>query len=426
MTLARAILADKTGSPVQAGDTVEVDVDLLMAHDGTFPLGLRDIEEQGIAAFDPGRLLLVCDHFSPPATVERADIQKLMIDYARDHDIPLALGSGICHQLLLEHPLVLPGSVVIGADSHTVTAGALGAFATGVGTTDYVEVMRTGRIWLKVPASIKIVLTGRLRPHVMGKDVALEVLRLLGSDGAIYKSLEFFDHTGGGAGGCAVAEIGGAIGLDGRAAIANMSVETGAKCGLFNPDALLWDHLSRERGQAGPWKEYAVDDDGYERILEIDCGALDSLLVAPHDPGNVVEIARHQGRAVSQVFIGSCTAGRLEDLRVAARILKDRSVHPHTKVVVIPASRRVFLQAMEKGYIQDLVAAGAMLSNPSCGPCCNIDKGLLAAGEVCVSTSNRNFQGRMGSPKSDVYLASPATAAATALHGRITSPDGYL
>lgn len=413
MTLAGAILSAKADRAVVPGDTVEAAVDLLMGHDGTFPLGLAEIEADAIDAFDPARMLLVCDHFAPPATVERAYIQKLQIDYARRAGIPLALGSGICHQLLLEHPLALPGRVIIGADSHTVTAGALGALATGVGTTDFVTAMATGRLWLRVPQAVKIVLTGRLAPHVMGKDIALEVLRRFGSDGCIYKSLEFFDRT----------ETG--LAMDHRAAVSNMSVETGAKCGIWNPDAALRDFLAR-RGQDFPLPAFDTADDGYEQVVTIDCAALPALLAAPHDPGNVDTVARYAGTPVDQVFIGSCTAGRLEDLRVAAAILHGRCVAPHVKVVVIPGSTAVFLEAIRLGYVQDLLAAGAVVSNPSCGPCCNIDKGLLAPGEVCLSTSNRNFPGRMGALDSFVYLASPATAAVTALMGAITDPAGML
>jgi 3-isopropylmalate dehydratase large subunit len=413
MTLAGAILSAKAGRAVWPGDTVDAAVDLLMGHDGTFPLGIAEIEREGLAAFDPARMLLVCDHFAPPATVERAAIQKLQIDYAKRCGIPLALGSGICHQLLLEHPLALPGRVILGADSHTVTAGALGALATGLGTTDFVEAMTTGRLWLRVPAAVKIVLSGRLAPHVMGKDIALEVLRRFGSDGCIYKSLEFFDNTEDG------------LAMDHRAAVANMSVETGAKCGIWSPDAILRDYLAR-RGQPGPYPAPAVAEADYEQATSIDCATLPSLVAAPHDPGNVHPVDRFAGTPVQQVFLGSCTAGRLEDLRVAAAILRGRTIAPHLKMIVIPGSTAVFLEAIRQGYIQDLLAAGAMVSNPSCGPCCNIDKGLLAPGEVCLSTSNRNFPGRMGALDSEVYLASPATAAATALRGVITDPARYL
>lgn len=411
MTLVGSILSAKAGRPVAPGDTVEAAVDLLMGHDGTFPLGLDEIEAEGIVAFDPARIFLVCDHFSPPATVERAQIQKLQIDYARRAGLPLALGTGICHQLLLEHPLVLPGRVVIGADSHTVTAGALGALATGVGTTDFVTAMATGRLWLRVPEAVQIVLTGRLAPHVMGKDIALEVLRRFGSDGCIYKSLEFFDRTDTG------------LTMDSRAAVSNMSVETGAKCGIWCPDPILADALAA-RGQDLALPDFDTAAAGYERVVTIDCSTLPALVAAPHDPGNVDTVARHAGTPVTQVFIGSCTAGRLEDLRVAAAILGGRRVAPHVKVIVIPGSTAVFREAIRRGYVEALLAAGAVVSNPSCGPCCNIDKGLLAPGEVCLSTSNRNFPGRMGALDSSVYLASPATAAATALTGVITDPAG--
>lgn len=411
MSLAAQILARKAGREVRPGEVVEVSVDLCMGHDGTASLVVDEMNASGCELAAPDTLLLVCDHFSPPATQERAAIQKKLIDFAQKRGLPLALNRGICHQLILEDSRCRPGCVVIGADSHTVTGGAVGALATGVGATDFMRVLQTGCIWLRVPEALRIVFVGRIEWPVTGRDLMLEVLRRLGSDGAIYKSLEFYDET----------ETG--ISMDQRAALSNMSVETGAKCGVFVPDCTTSAFL---RDRDGGWDaRFGFGRPGpgaYVDEIQIDCSRLESLVAAPSDPGNVHPVVDFAGTKVDQVFIGSCSCGRLEDLAETARLLAGRQVHPRVKVIVIPASQSIFLDAMERGYIADIIRAGATVSNPSCGPCCAIDKGTLSAGEVCVSTSNRNFPGRMGHLESKVFLASVPVAVAAALTGSIRNP----
>ncbi len=412
-TLVQTIFSNKTGVPVEVNAIYDIDVDVLMGHDGTATLGIAQFEKEKATPWNPANVLLVGDHFSPPATIERAEIQNKMIRWAEAHGFPLAIQEGICHQLLLEHPGVLPGGIVIGADSHTVTSGAVGAFATGVGTTDFLQVLRTGKIWLKVPPAFKFVFKGTMPDHLLGKDLALEILRLLGNDGAIYKSLEFFDETENG------------ISMAGRATLSNMSVEAGAKCGIFCPDAAAYDYVEAKLGKPVERVDY-TGVGGYEKEFVINCHSLKPLVAAPHDPGNVKTVKEVEGTAVTQVFIGSCTAGRLEDLQVTARVFAGKKIAPYVKVIVIPGSQKVFLEAMEKGYISTIAGAGALIGNPSCGPCCNIDKGLIGEGEVCLSTSNRNFRGRMGSLDSEVYLASTLTAAVSALTGKITDPTDHI
>ncbi|TVM19202.1 3-isopropylmalate dehydratase [Oceanidesulfovibrio indonesiensis] len=411
MSLAAQILAHKAGREVSVGEVVEVCVDLCMGHDGTASLVVDEMDASGCEIAAPETLLLVCDHFSPPATQERAAIQKKLIDFAEKRCLPIALNRGICHQLILEDSRCVPGGVVIGADSHTVTGGAVGALATGVGATDFMRVLQTGSIWLRVPEAIRIVFTGRLDWPITGRDLMLEVLRHLGSDGAIYKSLEFFDETEAG------------ISMDQRAALSNMSVETGAKCGIFVPDCTTNAFLRDRDGgyeSNGLFEKPGVD--AYENEIRINCDALEPLVAAPADPGNVHPVVDFAGTKVDQVFIGSCSCGRLEDLAETARLLAGRQVHPRVKVIVIPASQSIFLDAIERGCIAEIIRAGAAVSNPSCGPCCAIDKGALSAGEVCVSTSNRNFPGRMGHPDSHVFLASVPVAVAAALAGEIRDP----
>lgn len=392
------------GSP--AGSFVYRDVDLLMGHDGTASLIVDRFNKTGFAPWDPEKVLIVCDHFAPPATVERANIQNHLLRFTEQHRLPLEFYTGICHQLLLEHPKVSPGSLVIGADSHTTTAGAVGALATGVGATDFMNTLASGRIWLKIPHTVRVDLKGTLTAHIQGKDVVLHLLGLLGADGALYKCLEFHDLTDNG------------LPMDSRAAICNMAVDLGAKFGMFVPDEITRDYLEGHGREFRNLKPAL--DAKYELILRINLDALEPLICTPE--GAVVPVATCSDTPVSQVFMGSCTAGRLEDLASIADTLSGKQVHPTTKTIVIPGSRAVFMEAMREGHIQAISEAGAVIGNPSCGPCCNIDKGVAGDADVCLSTSNRNYPGRMGSLQSRTYLASSLTAAATALTGRITDP----
>lgn len=385
-------------------------VDLLMGHDGTASLVIDKFVRQGGTVWDASKVVIVFDHFAPPATIERANIQNKLIRFAKEHSLPFKLYEGICHQLLLEDARVAPGQLVIGADSHTTTAGAVGAFATGVGATDFLNVLQTGQIWLRVPKTIKVELVGAMPAFLQGKDVVLALLRSLGADGANYRCLEFHDMTDEG------------ISMDNRATICNMAVDLGAKFGLFVPDQITRDYV-RQRG--GEFLQLQADTNAdYESVERIDLSSLEPLLSSPG--GKVEAVREHSGVQVTQVFMGSCTAGRLEDLAAIARMLAGRKIYSGIKVIVIPGSQAVFSAALEQGYINAITAAGAVLGNASCGPCCNIDKGVAGDDEVSLSTSNRNYPGRMGSLLSQTYLASSVTAAATALTGRITDPREFL
>jgi 3-isopropylmalate/(R)-2-methylmalate dehydratase large subunit len=392
----------------RAGDFVDVPVDLLMGHDGTASLVVDRFRAEKLSIWDASKVLLVFDHFAPPATIERADIQNKLLAFAREYRLPVELFQGICHQLLIEHPKVVPGAVVIGADSHTTTAGCLGALATGVGATDFLNVLSSGRIWLRVPKTIRVVLRGSLPEHIDGKDIALELLRLLGPDGALYKCIEFHDRTT------------PPLTLDYRATLCNLAVDLGAKFGIFIPDEVTSAALKRN-GAETTVLPFDIEDRDCEKLIELDVSRLSPLLLAPD--GRVEPVAAHAGRPVTQVFIGSCTAGRLSDLRAAAEIFGRHPGKLQIKCIVIPGSAAVAVEAMAAGYIQTCVRIGAAVGNPSCGPCCNIDKGVVGNNEVCLSTSNRNFRGRMGAASAEVYLVSSRTAAVSAIHGVVTDPQ---
>jgi 3-isopropylmalate/(R)-2-methylmalate dehydratase large subunit len=364
--------------------------------------------------WDKDKILVTLDHFAPPSTVERANIVKDVLSFIEDQGITnCRTYEGICHQLLVEGSWVGPGMVVLGADSHTTTAGALGCLATGMGSTDILYTLVTGRSWLRPPEAVRVDLTGDLPPYVTGKDIALALLGGSGEGGFLYKALEFYDSNG-------------AIPMDDRFAICNMVVEGGAKNGLFNPDEITWGYLEKRdgNGRRFPWSLHG--EARYEEAIEIDLSYLRPNLALPHSPARVVDVTEAHGEHIQQVFIGSCTGGRLRDLEATAHILRGRRVAPGMRLLVVPASQQIYQEAIEKGYIQAIVEAGGVILNPSCGPCGGIDKGMLGAGERCLSTSNRNFQGRMGDPSSLVYLASPLTAAATAVRGEITDPREML
>jgi len=344
--------------------------------------------------------------------VERANIQNRLLDFVRDQNLPLALYQGICHQLLAEHPRVAPGRVIVGADSHTVTAGALGCFATGVGSSDFLTALTTGRLWFRVPATIAVRLRGRVPAYIQGKDVMLALARILGDDGAVYRCLEFHDETENG------------LTMDSRLTISNMSVELGAKAGIFVPDQITEAYVRAKHAEWNP----IVPDGGavYERTVTLDLTDLEPLVALPHGFECIVPARQLADVPVTQVFIGSCTGGRLEDIASAAVVLKRHPIKPYMKMIVIPASNSVAQAAMAEGYIQACMASGAVVANSSCGPCAAIDKGIVGDGEVCLSTASRNFQGRMGALGSDVYVCSSLTATASAVHGRITDPREVL
>ena len=392
----------------EAGTTVEPEIDLLMGHDATTALVIDSFDQRGLRVYDPSRVLIVFDHFAPPPSVEWANILNKTLGFVRKHELPHLLFKGICHQLLAEHPKVLPGKIVIGADSHTVTAGALGCFATGVGSTDFLSALTKGRLWLRVPTTIRVLLRGRMPAYIQGKDVILALLARLGDDGACYRCLEFHDETENG------------ISMDNRLSISNMSVELGAKAAIFVPDAITKRYVL-EKG--GNWEPVLSDNTArYEATVLLDIGSLEPLVALPHGFTRIVPVKEVGAVRVSQVFIGSCTGGRPEDLAAAATIFRGNQVAPFVRAIVIPSSVQILQQAMTAGDIQTCIAAGATVSNPSCGPCGAIDKGILGEDDVCISTSSRNFQGRMGALGAAVYLSSTLTAATSALRGLITDP----
>jgi 3-isopropylmalate/(R)-2-methylmalate dehydratase large subunit len=390
-----------------------VRIDALLGHDATTALLIDEFERRQLTVWDRDRVLLTNDHFSPPATIERADISNKFLCFARERKITnLMLDRGICHQLLVEHALCQPGSLIVGADSHTIMGGGVGACATGMGSSDILYALATGTTWLRRPPSIRIRFYGSLQPTCNGRDIVLELLRLLGESGAQYRCLEFHDYSE------------PRLSQDDRFAISNMAVELGAKFGVFVPDEVTVAYCSKRDGRAPQDLVYPDHDATYERTLEVDLGKLSPRIAKPWSPGNVIAVSEVDAVAISVAFLGSCSSGRLTDLRDAAVEMAGRTVHPNVRFVVIPASVEVFKQALRAGYVSTLTDAGAIFNHSSCGPCGGIDKGVLGAQDVCISTSNRNFRGRMGHWESRTYLASARTVARAALCGRI-SPDLY-
>ena len=414
MTLVEKVLAAHAGkSRLSPGQFINVRVDLILANDITAPIAIREFKRIGLKkVFDPKKVVMVADHFVPNKDVASAEQVKVMRQFARQQGIVyFETGQmGIEHVLLPEQGLVLPGDVVIGADSHTCTYGALGALATGMGSTDIAAAMATGDIWMKVPPSIKLIYHSRLGKWVGGKDLILFTIGDIGVDGALYSAMEFSG------------EAIESLSLEGRLTMANMAVEAGAKAGIFRVDGKTLAYI-KSRAQR-PYTVYEPDSDAeYARIIEYDVSSLEPQVALPHSPANVRPISQVREIEIDQAVIGSCTNGRLEDLQVAAGILKARKVHPRVRCIIIPGSQQVYLDALTEGLIEIFIRAGAVVSTPTCGPCLGGHMGVLAAGERCIATTNRNFIGRMGSTKSEVYLANPAVAAASAIMGRIASPE---
>ena len=416
MTMTQKILAAHAGlESVEAGQLIEADLDLVLGNDITSPVAIHEMDEKmkDSSVFHKDKIALVLDHFVPNKDIKSAEHCKCVREFAAKHEISnfFDVGEmGIEHALLPEKGLVVAGDVVIGADSHTCTYGALGAFSTGVGSTDMAAGMATGKAWFKVPAAIKIELTGKLQKWVSGKDVILHLIGMIGVDGALYQSMEF---TGEGV---------ASLSMDDRFTIANMAIEAGGKNGIFPVDekaiAYMKEHSPR------PFKRFEADEDAeYVRTIRLDLGSIRPTVAFPHLPENTRSIDEVGEVVIDQVVIGSCTNGRLDDLRVAAKILEGKKVKKGLRVIVIPATQKIYLQAMEEGLLKTFIEAGAIVSTPTCGPCLGGYMGILAEGERCVSTTNRNFVGRMGHVKSEVYLASPAVAAASAVTGRISGPE---
>lgn len=416
MTLTEKIISAHTNKDeVHSGEFVIAKVDFSLANDITGPLAIKEFEKIGVdKVFDRERIALIPDHFTPNKDIPSAEQCKILREFARKMNIKYyyEVGRvGIEHALLPEEGLVVPGDVVIGADSHTCTYGALGAFSTGVGSTDLANVWATGDIWLRVPESIKFILYGKPRKWITGKDIILNIIGRIGVEGANYMAMEFSG------------EALKYISMDSRFTICNMAIEAGAKNGIIPFDDVTAEYMKGRNKR--PYKIYLPDEDAdYKEIIEIDVSSIPLEVAFPHLPSNVKAVEEIGDIYIDQVVIGSCTNGRIEDLRIAAQILKGKKVHPYVRLIVIPATQEVYLQALKEGLIEIFISAGASVSTPTCGPCLGGHMGILAKGERALATTNRNFIGRMGHPESEVYLCGPAVAAASSIEGKITAPYG--
>jgi 3-isopropylmalate/(R)-2-methylmalate dehydratase large subunit len=413
LTLAEKILATHAGKKrVSPGEFLNVRVDLILANDVTAPIAIREFKRLGVnKVFDPKKVVMVADHFVPNKDIASAEQVKLMREFAREQEIIYFEPgeAGIEHVLLPEQGLVLPGEVVIGADSHTCTYGALGAFATGMGSTDIAAAMASGDIWMKVPPTIKLVYHGSPGKWISGKDLILYTIGDIGVDGALYSVMEFSG------------EAIDSLSLDSRFTMANMAIEAGAKAGIFRVDNKTQLYV-KSRAQR-PYNVYEADKDTeYAKVIEYDVTKMEPQVALPHSPANTKPVSQVKNIEINQAVIGSCTNGRLEDLKIAAKILEGTTIHAGVRCIIIPGTPQVYLDALAEGLIEIFIKAGAVVSPPTCGPCLGGHMGVLGDGERAVSTTNRNFVGRMGSPKSEVYLSNPAVAAASAIIGKITSP----
>ena len=410
-TIAEKIISKHAGYDVKAGELCIAKVDVAAVQDGTGPLMVQEFKKLGKAKpANPERCILFIDHASPSPRKELSNTHVVLRDFAKETGAILSeTGCGVCHQRLVES-YVNPGEILVGADSHTCTSGALGAFATGMGSTDVAVSMALGKTWMKVPATFKIVVNGEFKKGVYPKDLILHLIGLIGADGATYKALEFHGST-----------IENMTMAD-RFTLANMAVEAGAKAGLFVTDEKTKKYL-KQQGREEKFVEIKPDEDAvYERIIEIDATKLVPTVSCPHTVDNTKPAKDLKDVKINQVFVGTCTNGRIEDLRIVAEILKDKQVNPDVRLIVVPASKTVYKQAIEEGILTTLVDAGASILAPGCGPCVGVHAGILGDGEICLATQNRNFQGRMGNTKGFIYLCSPATAAHSAITGYITCP----
>ena len=414
-TIAEKIISTKAGGDAHAGDIFVTRVDLAFVQDTTGPLTVRQFRAAGYKTIASSlKAAVFLDHAAPSQSREMSNDHTLLRDFARETGAILSdVGDGVCHQIVAES-LAKPGDLIIGSDSHTVTAGALGAFACGMGSSDVAVVFGLGKTWFRVPESYHIVVSGKLSKGVQAKDLVLSLIGQIGADGATYKALEF--------GGEGITQLS----VSDRLTIANMAVEAGAKVGIFPSDEIARKYLI-EQGRATDYQPITADSDAiYERTISIDLSRLEPMVSQPHTVDNTIPAKELAGTRVQQVLIGTCTNGRLEDLRIAAQILKGKKRHPQTRLVITPASRKILLAAIEAGYIETLIEAGAVIMPPGCGACLGLHQGVIGDGESCLSTANRNFKGRMGSAEGFVYLSSPATAAASAIKGEITDPREFL
>ncbi|KFL34267.1 MULTISPECIES: 3-isopropylmalate dehydratase large subunit [unclassified Sulfurospirillum] len=415
-TITEKIFSDHVGHAVKAGEIIKSKIDMVIGNDITTPISIRAFEQSGATQLaNPDGFSIVMDHYIPAKDIASANQAKISREFAYKHDLKHYFDEkdmGIEHALLPEKGLVVPGDVIIGADSHTCTHGALGAFATGMGSTDLAFAMITGENWFKVPESIKVIFSGKPKQHVYGKDLILEVIRILGVDGALYRTLEFTGDT--------IAHLS----MDDRFSLCNMAIEAGAKSGIVAVDEITKAFLSDKNLAREPKFFYSDADASYVHVLHIDVANLDPVIAYPFLPSNGKSIneAVKDDLSIDQVFIGSCTNGRLEDLRIAASILKGRKVARKTRLIITPATQKISLQAQKEGLVDIFIEAGAVFSNPTCGACLGGYMGILGEGERCVSTTNRNFVGRMGARTSEIYLANSAVAAASAVMGKISDP----
>ncbi len=402
---------------VSAGELIDANIDMIMCHDVTTPPAISMLRERGITkVFDPEKIVVTPDHFQPAKDIKSAELHKRLDTWAKEQGLPYyyKLGrAGVCHALLPEQGHIRPGEVIVGGDSHTCTYGAFAAFSTGIGSTDLAAALATGKLWFKVPSSLKFVLKGELRTGVYSKDVILEAIRRIGTDGALYKAMEFV--------GPALQDMS----MEARMTITNMAIEAGAKNGVIGFDDVTKAYLEGRLKGKTDYDILASDPDAaYDAQDTIDCSSLEPMVTFPHLPSNGRAISECAGLALDQAYIGSCTNGRIEDLRLAAQVMKGQQVAIRT--LVVPATPVIWKQAIDEGLAEIFYDAGCVVAAPTCGACLGGFMGILAAGEKCISTTNRNFVGRMGSPKSEVYLASPATAAASALEGKLADPRQYL
>ena len=418
MTITEKILAKHAGvKAVTPGELINAKVDIALGNDITSPIAISEFKRIGAKkVFNRNKVILVPDHFTPNKDIQSATQVKILRDFAREQKLSHYYDGGdvgVEHALLPEKGIVVPGDVVIGADSHTCTYGALGAFSTGVGSTDLAAAMITGKIWFKVPETIKFVFKGKLRKWVSGKDLILHIIGDIGVDGALYKAMEFTGRP---------IET---MSMDSRMSMCNMAIEAGAKSGIIAPDAITEAYVKTRAERK--YKFYSSDRDAvYCEVREYDCADIEPKVACPHLPENTKNVSEVEKISIDQVVIGSCTNGRLEDLEVAAKILKGRKASKNVRLIIIPATPYIYAEAMRRGWFDIFLKAGAVISPPTCGPCLGGHMGILAAGERAVATTNRNFIGRMGDVKSEVYLANPAVAAASAIKGRIAHPDEVM
>ena len=410
-TIAEKIISKHAGHDVKAGELCIAKVDVAAVQDGTGPLTVQEFRKIGKKELaHPDRTILFIDHAAPSPRKELSNTHMILREFAKETGAVMSdTGAGVCHQRLVE-TFVNPGEILVGADSHTCTSGALGAFATGMGSTDIAVAMALGKTWMKVPSSFKIEVNGEFQKGVYAKDLILHLIGLIGADGATYRALEFSGST--------IENMS----MADRFTVANMAVEAGAKAGLFKTDEKTKAYL-KEHNREDKFREIYPDDDAvYERVIEIDASKIEPVVSCPHTVDNTKPAKELENIKLNQVFIGTCTNGRIEDLRIAASILKGKKVNQDVRLIVVPASKDVYLKALEEGLLKIFVEAGASVLAPGCGPCVGVHAGILGDGEVCLATQNRNFQGRMGNTKGFIYLASPATAAVSAITGYITDP----